>query len=327
MKCQKQISADQNFLHDSAADVPARVNNPEDIRPSSRKCAGNRIVGGRCSDSSSEKQAREDLCPNQMLEARKSSGLQMNRGRTKMHLHREPLEERNMTRNIPERQFTAEELRRLDILREASGDPPITEETLSELGLPRIVSDARLRHDINFDREVSFKANMFGEVGRRKRASEAKYWEALKIELGDYTAHRPSDGSAHCTFSHCQLGSDMLSRRLPTMFQTIQKILKTLVPHEEWPTVDERLDIDLLMQQLEKGVCDIVALSRWLSVLMLGSCSPLRDSLIESIVPTIQEGVDNDNVGEIVDGLRRLFHVLEMMKLVSASTKPRKRLN
>lgn len=325
MKYQKQISADQNFLHDSAADVPARVNNPEDIRPPSRKCTGNRIVGGRCSDSSCEKQAREDLCPNQRLEARKNSGLQMNRGRTKMHPQREPLEERNMTRTIPDKQFTAEESRRLDILREASGDPPITEETLSELGLPRIVSDARLRHDINFDREVSFKANMFGEVGRRKRASEAKYWEALKIELGDYTAHRPSDGSAHCTFSHRQLGSELLPRRLPTMFQTIQKILKTLVPPEEWPTVDERLDIDLLMQQLEKGVCDIVALSKWLSVLMLGSCSPLRDSLIESIVPTIQEGVDNDNVGEIVDGLRRLFHALEMMKLVSASTKPRKR--
>lgn len=325
MKYQEQISADQNFLHDSAADLPARVNNPEDIRPPSRKCAGNRIVGGRCLDSSCEKQVREDLCPNQRLEARKNSGLQMNRGCTKMHTQREPLEERNMTRTIPDKQFTAEELRRLDILREASGYPPITEETLSELGLPRIVSDARLRHDINFDREVSFKANMFGEVGRRKRASEAKYWEALKIELGDYTAHRPSDGLAHCTFSHRRLGSELLPRRLPTMFQTIQKILKTLVPPEEWPTVDERLDIDLLMQQLEKGVCDIVALSKWLSVLMLGSCSPLRDSLIESIVPTIQEGVDNDNVGEIVDGLRRLFHALEMMKLVSAATKPRKR--
>ena len=325
MKYPKPISADQNFLHDSAADVPARVNNPEDIRPSSRKCAENRIVGGRCSDSSCEKQAREDLCPNQRLEARKSSGLQMNRGRSKMHPQREPIEERAIICIIPERQYTAEELRRRDILREASGDPPITEATLSELGLPRIIGDARLRHDINFDREVSFKANMFGEVGRRKRASEAKYWEALRIELGDYTAHRPSNGSAHCTSLHCQLGSELLPRRLPTMFQTIQKILKTLVPPEEWPTVDERLDIDLLMQQLEKGVCDIVALSKWLSVLMLGSCSPLRDSLIESIVPTIHDGVDNDNVGEIVNGLRRLFHALEMMKLVSASTKPRKR--
>lgn len=324
MKYQKSISADQNFLHDSAADGPARLNNPESIRPSSRKRAENRIVDGRCLDSF-EKQAREELCPNQMLEARKSPILQTNRGRTKMHTQREPLEGRNMTHTSPERQLTAEELHRLDILRDSSRDPPITEETLSELGPPRIFHNARLRHDINFDREISFKANMYGEVGRRKRTSEAKYWEALKIELGDYTAHRRSDESAHCTISHSQLGSGLLPRRLPTMFQTIQKILKTLVPPNEQSLVDERLDIDLLMQQLEKGVCDIVALGKWLCVLMLGSCSPLRDSLIESIVPTIQEGVNNDNVGEIVDGLRRLFHALELMKLVSASMKPRKR--
>lgn len=331
MTYQKSIPADQNFLHDPAADRSAHVNSHEDNQQSPRTCAENTLVGGRRSHPSCEKRVREDIFPNQRIKASKKPSLPAKSGRTRMQTGRQTLEERNRIRTDLERYRVAQNLHRLGIgpadlqcLRSATLDPPITKMSLSELGLPRIVSDARLRHDIIFEPEVSFKANMFGEVGKQKRAREERYWEALAIELGVYTAHRPCDISPNCPKSLWHPGSSTLPRRVPRMFQTIQEILKTLIPPEEWRTVDERLDIELLMQQLEKDVCDIVGLSKWLSALMLGSCSPLRDSLIESIVSTIREGVDSGHVGHIVDGLRRLFHALEIMKLVSAGLKPRR---
>ena len=103
------------------------------------------------------------------------------------------------------------------------------------------------------------------------------------------------------------------------MFQVIKDITKTLVPQFEWALVDARLDVDLLIQELEQGVCDVNGLIEWLGTLLLGSCSPMRDSFVEEMVSTVQEGVNTANARVIVDGLRDLFGILEIMKLVGCS--------
>lgn len=230
-----------------------------------------------------------------------------------------------MTPATLEAYLTRKELDRLGIssedlrfLWDASTDPPVTKASLSELDLVRIVNDAKLRHDVNFDREVSFRPNTHGEVFQLRQALEEGYWEALTIEFALYITRRRNMSSdpPESPESPWHLGSvNEVELRLPKMFRTIQEILKTLVPMSEWPAVDTRLDVDLLMQQLKKGVCDILALSQWLSSLLLGSCSPMRDCLVANMVSIIRKGVENEHAGRIAEGLKHLFYILENMKL------------
>ena len=243
-----------------------------------------------------------------------------------------PDEQRILTPNSLRSFLTTERMRGLQLrpvflehLWSASLDPPITRASLSELELVRIINDPRLRHDLNFEREVSFRPNLCGDRGKRKKLEADVYWEALVIEFAIYIIRH------HCEFSDpstpgSPAPSPWLQRpsklqgvplRLPRMFKAIQDILKTLVPAAEWSAVDERLDIGLLLQQLERGVCDIPTLIEWLGALLVCCCSPQRDPLVTDMVSKIRRGFENDQPGLLVKGLRDLFGVLELMKLVS----------
>ena len=211
----------------------------------------------------------------------------------------------------------------------ASCEPPITKVSLAELDLVRIINDPKLRHDLNFEREISFRPNLHGIPGQRKLDSARKYWEALTIEFA-LCSRRQSQSSVNMRMwrdiatssSHSPHLPSLrrVSVRLPLMFEAIREILKTLVPGSEWSSVDERLDVDLLMQELENGVCDVKGLGDWLGKLLLGSCSPVRDTDVNQMVLKINEGTDRDDPCLLVDGLRSLFGILEMMKLVSRPT-------
>ena len=213
----------------------------------------------------------------------------------------------------------------LSYLWAASPDPPITKESLSELELARIINDVRLRHDLNFEREVSFRPNTCGDRGKRKKLEADTYWEALITEFAIYITQRQSE-SSNPSSSEPVSTSLWLQRppslrhvplRLPGMFKAIQEILKTLVPGSEWTMIDDRLDIDLILRQLEKGVCDIPTLIEWLGGLLQRCCSPQRDHVVIDMVSSIRNGFENNNPYLLVKGLRDLFGVLELMKLVS----------
>ena len=265
--------------------------------------------------------------PTQKVEAQRRPGVPAPHSHTWSQHSGELVESGNMTPATLESYLTSKELDRLGIssrdlqfLWTASTDPPVTKASLSELDLVRIVNDVKLRHDVNFDREVSFRPNTHGEVFQLRQALEKGYWEALTIEFALYMTRR-RDISSRRPGSPWHLGPTCVGKvplRLPKMFRTIQEILKTLVPMSEWPAVDTRLDVDLLIQQLEKGVCDILALSQWLSSLLLGSCSPMRDCLVANMVSIIRCGVESEHAGRIAEGLKHLFYILENMKLVSS---------
>ena len=213
------------------------------------------------------------------------------------------------------------ELASLNHLWSASHEPPVTKSSLSELDLSTIMNDAKLRHDLNFIREVVYRPNHVGSRGEEKKVQAKQYWEALAVECAIYIArrqrpvdHLPSPrlewllGPSHIT---------NLPWRLPRLFETLRDILKTLVPSLECPTVDQRLDVDLLIQELDKDACDLVGLGEWLGRLLLGSCSPLRDPIASATVQRIQDGLQEDNARTIAAGLEDLFAILETMKLVS----------
>jgi hypothetical protein len=179
------------------------------------------------------------------------------------------------------------------------------------------MSNINLRMDANFDRDLHFKPDLDGEKGKRKRKEAADYWDSLAMEIAIY-AYRaanpdddvdemsPRDGSSKRTFEP----------RLPAMFETLQEVIKTLVPERDHPSVMENLEVPLLMQQVRKGVLDMVALAKWMAALLKTHCAPMRDEWADRMVEQITEGSQSQEPKEIVNGLQTLFAILEAMKLV-----------
>ncbi|KAL8635822.1 MAG: hypothetical protein Q9228_006725 [Teloschistes exilis] len=210
-----------------------------------------------------------------------------------------------------------------DCLLTAHLDPPITKETLSELDLNRIVSNTQLRHDVNYEAEIMFRPNTYGKRGEEKNQEGNRYFEALALEFGHYisldssvsTSPSLSASTPGTTAKRSRSNLANSPRRLPRMITAVRDIVKTLVPLDKWQTVDEQFDVDLRMQELERGIGDMAGLIEWLGRILLGSCSPMRDSTVKDMVVRTQRAISTQDAQELMHAIRDLFGVLETMKL------------
>ncbi|KAI9829045.1 MAG: hypothetical protein M1832_000068 [Thelocarpon impressellum] len=183
--------------------------------------------------------------------------------------------------------------------------PPVTARALQELEIPRIISNPRLRHDVNFDPNLHFKPNTDGERGRRKRQQSDAYWAALSEEfLACVDAPRDPRWEL-----------DSRPPKLPRVFGEIRSILRTLIPERDVPIVMEMLDVTLLMQQIRRGTLDYLRLSTCLAHVLKSHCAPMRDNWVDDMVDRFRGGVRTGQVRHLVEGVRMLFGVLEAMKL------------
>ncbi|KAI9712635.1 MAG: hypothetical protein M1812_006815 [Candelaria pacifica] len=209
------------------------------------------------------------------------------------------------------------------IMISASLYPPVTKQSLSELDINRVINNIKLRHDVNYDRELHFRPNLDGEKGRRKLEQAEMYWKALVAEFVIcLSSTEPLPGlQKHYNDVVTALEQQPvtkladLPKRIPLMFATISDILKTLVPTHHHSIIDARLDVPMLMQQIHKGQCDFTGLSRWLAELLKAHCAPMRDEWVENMEEQIAGGVKKADLGAIVEGLKLLFGILETMKL------------
>jgi hypothetical protein len=194
--------------------------------------------------------------------------------------------------------------------------PPVTKQSLSELDIGNIITNIKLRHDINFDRDLSFRPNMDGCKGQQKQRQAQQYSKALVAELELYT--RLFQGAPSLS-GHVRRSviAQHAERRIPKMFETIHEVLKSLVPERDHARVDERLDVPMLMQEIERGVCDLVKLAEWMACLLKEHCAPMRDVMVNRMVDTIRSGAMRMSSDWIVTGLQELLGILEAMKLVS----------
>ncbi|KAF2872544.1 T-complex protein 11-domain-containing protein [Massariosphaeria phaeospora] len=203
-----------------------------------------------------------------------------------------------------------------DAFRIAAEFPPITKQSLSELDIQNIISNIKLRHDINFDRDLSFRPNTDGAKGHEKKRASSQYWLALEAELELYVrlyCGTPSlFKSLHVNWSDC---AQYAKRRIPKVFETIQDVLKSLVPDRDHSRVEEHLDVSMLMQEIEKGVCDLVRLAEWMAHLLKEHCAPMRDEMVDNMVDLTRLGVADNKAETIVEGLKALLGILEAMKL------------
>ncbi|CAI7628436.1 unnamed protein product [Penicillium pancosmium] len=204
------------------------------------------------------------------------------------------------------------------LLCKARRHPPVTKKTLSELDLPCIMSNINLRMDANFDRDLHFKPDLDGEKGKRKRKDSADYWDSMASEIMIYNfqaAQPESTEAGDSSNSPRESGKRTFEPRLPGMFETLQEVIKTLVPERDHPSVMQNLEVSLLMQQVRKGVLDMVALAGWLAALLKTHCAPMRDEWADRMVEQITDGSQSQDPKEIVNGLQTLFSILEAMKL------------
>ncbi|KAL1960214.1 hypothetical protein VTO42DRAFT_8757 [Malbranchea cinnamomea] len=204
----------------------------------------------------------------------------------------------------------------LKLLLTADRLPPVTKRTLSELDLDRIMRNINLRVDVNFDQGLHFMPVDSGKPGEKRRSSKA-YYEALALEMSIYVfcaSHNISSDDG--AYRDCQSTSPMwFEPRLPAMLETLQEVLSTLVPERDHFCVIENLNVSFLMQQIRKGVLDLVSLSTWLGDLLKTHCAPMRDSFVDRMVTEIREGCATQDMYLVAQGLRTMFGVLEAMKL------------
>nr|OQO23237.1 hypothetical protein B0A51_11300 [Rachicladosporium sp. CCFEE 5018] len=199
----------------------------------------------------------------------------------------------------------------------ASKTPPITPDSLSELDMPRIIKNPKLRHDVNFDRELHFRPNLDGSKGKEKIKAADQYWKALEPEIYLINkARRELYGTDDQQKLEFWKGIMKKSRkRLRKVFEVVRDILKTLVPDADQSKIEERLDVDLLFQQIDNGMCDLVDLANWLATVIKKHCAPMRDNSVDEMQKSITEGALKDEQTILVNGLRLLLLLLENMKL------------
>ncbi|KAF2636000.1 hypothetical protein P280DRAFT_410479 [Massarina eburnea CBS 473.64] len=198
----------------------------------------------------------------------------------------------------------------------ASEQPPVTKQSLSELDIQNIIQNIKLRHDVNFDKGLSFRPNLDGPKGQEKRRHSDKYWLALVAELELYV--RLFQGTPPmCNMEQAKWAAIVkhAQRRIPKMFETIHDVLKSLVPDRDHARVDEHFDVPMLMQEIERGVCDLVKRAEWVAILLKEHCAPMRDVYVDSMVQSTKQGVAQNSSSLVIAGLRELLGILEVMKL------------
>ena len=205
----------------------------------------------------------------------------------------------------------------LPAYRNASEQPPITPDSLTELDMPRIINNPKLRHDVNFDRELHFRPNLDGARGKEKIKSANDYWKALEAELYmlDLSQRARTQPNGIDDPGYWESLMRASRKRLPSVFRVVRDILITLVPDQDQAKIMERLDVDLLIQQINNGVCDLVDLANWLGIVLKNHCAPMRDALVDKMRKSITKGAQQADQKLMVSGLRQLLNLLEAMKL------------
>lgn len=179
--------------------------------------------------------------------------------------------------------------------------PPINLQCLKEIDLSEIVKNPQLRHDIVFDPMLQFRPNFDGERGVKKRQIADSYWSDIENEIFVYN-QQPDI-------------FDRTTSRLIPLFDTLKDVLVTIVPQKEASSVSSVLDTDLLIQELLKGSLVMSNFSDWLAQLFKHHCAPMRDPWVDRMASKFKEAEEKKSIPKLVEALRLVFQILEVMKL------------
>lgn len=164
--------------------------------------------------------------------------------------------------------------------------PIPTKERLDELDINRILTRLQIRHNMIFSADISFKPNEDESHVAARTLEVAEFWEELEQDV-----HR-EDGYI----------------RIAALLNEIKEIMMTLVVGRGAEELARTMDISFLKLQLKRGTLDVGPIVTFLHGLLKDHCSPCRDVLVDSMRALFL-------AGNLVQGLRCCFEVLELMKL------------
>lgn len=209
--------------------------------------------------------------------------------------------------------FPARHLSKVDCktLERAKLTPPVTADLLRELDLSRYRHNMKLRMDINFDPDLHFLPADGSKADDRRRENR-DFWRAtaieLKIRLGLYEP-------ACSNQTTCSCPEIKLQPRLPLLFKELKRLLTHLMAPQEHEEIERYLDEKFLTQQLDHGVLNVTPLAFWMGDLIKRHCAPTRDSSADQATAKVVEGSSQQDLHELVHGIKDIFDVLELMKL------------
>uniref|UniRef100_A0A5F9DPF3 RNA polymerase III subunit B n=1 Tax=Oryctolagus cuniculus TaxID=9986 RepID=A0A5F9DPF3_RABIT len=176
----------------------------------------------------------------------------------------------------------------------ASMSPPRVVTFDEVMAAARNLSNMTLAHEIAVNENFELKQDALPEnslAGRVKHIVHQAFWDVLESEL---SAEPPE-------YEHAI-----------KLFEEIREILLSfLTPggNRLRNQICEVLDPDLIRQQAEHNAVDIQGLANYIISTMGKLCAPVRDDDIRELKAT----------GNIVEGLRQIFHVLDLMKMDMAN--------
>lgn len=186
--------------------------------------------------------------------------------------------------------------------------PPVTEHSLGFLDLEIILRDTRLLHDVVIDGEVRFEPSTDEVVVMQRRERERLFWQTMQNELETF-----SDPAKRALFvNNYGLKGNWC---LPRFLRTVKEILRTLVLKSNYGILNEGLNVNNIMQQYYKGELDVVKMAEWLSNVLKMHCAPLRDEHVDRMADMLKASNREEDVRMLVEGLRELLTLLELMKL------------
>lgn len=172
----------------------------------------------------------------------------------------------------------------------ASSSPPRVLTYDEVMAAARNLLDLSLAHEIAVNENFEVKQTPVPEnslFGRVKHIVHQAFWDLLESELN---ADPPE-------YEHAI-----------KLFEEIREILLSFLNHGGTrlrAQISEVLDTDLIRQQAEHSTVDIQGLASYIISTMGKLCAPTRDNDIRELKVT----------GNIVEVLRQIFHVLDLMRM------------
>lgn len=183
--------------------------------------------------------------------------------------------------------------------------PPVNLHSMHEIDLQEVLKNPQLRHDILFDPQLQFRPNLDGERGKRKKVQSENYWNMIKFET-----ERLLKSSHPKAIDH--------NSPIIIMFQCLKSILVSLIPSKDISSIEEILDISLLIQELNSKCFNFLGFFDWICSIFKLHCAPMRDTWVDELGTLFHkacESEDEVNIDYLIEGLKTLFLILEAMKL------------
>jgi hypothetical protein len=184
--------------------------------------------------------------------------------------------------------------------------PPINSKTLHELKVPDIFNNAQFRHDVIFDPNLTFRANLDGRSGKLKRRRAEKYWRMVELAVNTDRIYKNSP----TRYEYLRVILNELVDILASLVPHIAIIGMSHSSHHNTSHIRKVLDCELIIQQLKHDVLDVEEISNFLSKTFSSACFPSRIPL----VLYLQVLFANQHYGKAI---KQCFTIAEVIKLVS----------